>query len=1031
MDPISFDYRTDDWNNLQVLHRGCLPPRPFYCGYPTLQAAAAFDRFQSGNCTLLNGMWKFLGCACPHDAPQGFMLPEFDDSGWGCMPVPGHWQLNGFDTPHYTDATALFPIQADPCVPAENPTGLYRTHFSWSGQGECLLRFDGVESAYHLWVNGQPVGYSEGSRLTAEFDVSPYVRQGENLLALRVYKFCTGSYLENQDMWWLAGVIRDVSLIRRPATHLTDLRLQAELGPGGAGLLRAELRAGGPLAGGLRARLWAEHGGGTLSQQAEFNGAACSFSLRLPQVAPWSAEAPNLYPVFIELATAGGQVLEYYSQMVGFRTITLEEGLYKLNGRALKFRGVNRHDWNERTGRCVTLQEMARDLALMKQNNINAVRTSHYPPVPDFLDLCDQMGLYVMEEADLECNQMYFQQDVNRLSGDPQWEAAYVDRAVHMVSRDKNHPSVVLWSLGNESGYGGNFSAAFRAVKTLDDRPVHYEEDRAAFSADVFSSMYTGHAALEALGRSNLLKKPHILCEYAHSMGNGPGGLDEYWDIFDTYPRLQGGFVWEWADHGILSRSAGGGAYYRYGGDYQDEPNNGAFCCDGLVQADRTPTPGLRQLKKALEPVRVLRLNWQAGTALLRSRYDFTPLDRLQGRLVVWGEAGVLWDKPFTLPAIPPGQEGWCTLFSPGQPPPLPGECWADLRFTLPAAPGGGRQAQEVAFYQKQVGFAARSNASSLPPPGPLNLTCEGALLRVRGPGFSLTFDRARAQLCGYQWKGRDLICGGGEFNFWRAPTDNDQNAAAMWREFMVHKVQNVVDEVTVSGGPGEVQILCRQRLAPITRDWCIPQTALYTIRPDGTVLLRVSGCPQGRLPETLPRIGMRFVLAPGCESLCWYGRGPGETYPDCKTGSPVGVYRSQVDRQYFPYVVPQETGSHQDVRWLACGDSAACLCAAGQQPLAFGALHYTQEQLTAARHTCELEPLAETILTLDYAQNGLGSASWGPEALPQHQLRPLPYHYCWALGGADAACGAKAAGALWRALPAHGAIENEGVKEH
>lgn len=1000
MELLNFDYRKDDWNNVQVLHKGTLPVRPFYCGYPSQQLAESFDRFQSGNCTLLNGSWKFSGYAGPFDAPEDFMRPDYDDSSWGTMPVPGHWQLNGFDLPHYTDATSLFPVQAEPAVGTNNPTGLYRTWFEWSGSEECILRFDGVESSYHLWVNGQPVGYSEGSRLTAEFNITPYVQQGSNCLALRVYKFCTGSYLENQDMWWMSGIIRDVTLIRRPQTHLIDLALSAQADPSGIGRLAVSLQAEGPLAAqGLRMRFTLCGHGETLLHTENFEGSRCKFQLTLEHVSLWSAEDPCLYDAFFALESADGTVLEYYSQKLGFRNICIQDGLMLVNGKPLKLKGVNRHDWSPTAGRCITKNEMMQDLVLMKENNINAIRTSHYPPQPDFLDLCDRMGFYVMEEADLECNQMYFHKNTDQLSQDPQWKEAYVDRAEQMVRRDKNHTCVLLWSLGNESGYGANFAASYAKVHELDPiRPVHYEEDRDALTTDVYSTMYTSPEDLAALGRSTLLKKPHILCEYAHAMGNGPGGLEEYWKVFEAYPRLQGGFVWEWVDHGILDASGRG---YHYGGDYGDHPNNDAFCCDGLIQADRTPTPGLAQLKAVLAPVQVLEMDESTGCALIHNRYDFISLEKVLCHAVIWNEQQVLWEKDIPLPAILPGDSQRCSVFDPQSLPALNGEVWLDLQFIRSDLPGCENRPVQIAFFQKQL--SASDSVTSCRCTSGIKLEQSGRFLQISGADFSLSFDRARAQLSSYTYKGHCLVCGGGEFNFWRAPVDNDKNSVPHWQEFMVDHMQNIVDQIAVKVGANEIQILCTQRLAPITRDWCIAQTTVYTVDGSGTITIQVSGTPQGRLPKTLPRIGIRLRLPAGSEQLSWFGRGPGENYPDNKSGCPIGVYHSQVKCQYFPYVVPQETGAHQDVRWLSCGSADARLCVAGLQPLSFSALHFTQEQLSNARHSYELVPLSETILCLDFAQHGLGSASWGPDVLPDYQLRPLPYSFRWAFCGASA----------------------------
>ena len=648
---MEYLYRHRDWSNIEVLGRNRLPVRPFYCGYPDRGSAMRGKREESGNFRLLNGQWKFAYYGSPFYVPDECVQETYDDGGWDTMPVPGHWQLNGYDSPHYNDAIALFPILDDPGIQADDPTGVYRHVFHEEKQEdrEYILRFDGVESAYHVWLNGIFIGYSQGSRNTAEFDVTEALRSGENVLAVKVYKFCDGSYLENQDMWWFAGIIRDVSLIRRPKVHMLDCRIISELLPKQQDTHTCCLEE-------TKGRLKLE---AVLENHTEdeavitietelFDGEQVIYQntrkicskkgeteylteTELDAVRPWSAEQPALYRLVITLKREE-EVVESYGEWVGFRNICLKDGLFWVNGRAIKLKGVNRHDWNEKTGRCITKEDMLADLYLMKQNNINAVRTSHYPPHPDFLDLCDRLGFYVMEEADLECNQMAYTKNMNRLSDDTLWEESYVDRAERMVRRDKNHPSILFWSLGNESGFGSSFVASGRFIKSYDPtRLVHYEEDRDASIADVYSTMYTRHKALEDLGRDVTKKKPHVVCEYAHAMGNGPGGLKEYWEIFERYPRLQGGFIWEWIDHGIKKCDSDGKGCYTYGGDYGDYPNSGAFCCDGLVQADRRLTPAILQVKKVMEPVKFSGFDRNTGEITFHNKYDFTDLSQLEG----------------------------------------------------------------------------------------------------------------------------------------------------------------------------------------------------------------------------------------------------------------------------------------------------------------------------------------------------------------------------------------------------------------
>lgn len=1005
-----YTYMDADWNNLEVLQRNRLKTRPFLCGFSNLDEAY---RKETANLQSLNGQWNFMGFDSPFDSDDQWVFPQYDDSSWGKMPVPGLWQLNGFGKPHYTDDISIYPILDRPQLPADNPTGAYRYRFvvKKDEQREYLLRFDGVESAYHVWLNGNFVGYSQGSHLTAEFDVSDLICDGENLLAVKVYKFCDGSYLENQDMWFLSGIVRDVSLISRTKVHLSDYRIGSEYhwqnGEGiftlsaeienhyddeSAVVLEAKLFDQGHL-------MWED----SVETQVQPNsGVVRKMQTEFAGITPWSAEQPKLYDLQMILSDGTGNVLEVYNQKVGFRTIEMKDGLFFVNGKAIKLKGVNRHDWNPETGRCVTHEDMVTDLTMMKQNNINAIRTSHYPPYVDFLDLCDEYGFYVMEETDVETHQMMHIGKLSKLSSDTRWEASYVDRAERMVRRDKNHPCVLFWSLGNESGFGTNFVASGRFIKQYDpSRLVHYEEDRDASIADVYSTMYTRHHQLELLGRDTSLEKPHVVCEYAHAMGNGPGGLKEYWEIFNRYPRLQGGFVWEWVDHGI---KVDGG--FAYGGDFDDQPNSGSFCCDGLVQADRRPTPGLKQLKKVLEPVRVTAYNKEKGSVTIENAYDFISLAHIRCEAeVTSSDESVLLRKEVLLGEIPAGESAEVTLFTEGELviPEDGREYLLSLYFYDTRELCWNDHSQYCAFWQEKLKEQEGFLLPVQPAEGKQELSvCEkGSKLLIQGEGFEIEFDRVRGFISGYQVGADKLIEKGYPLNLWRAPVDNDRNTERLWRDEMVYTVQNIVQRVEVEEKDGAVLICCYQVCAPISKDWKIAYQTLYTIEKNGMVTIELNGVPTGKLPECLPRIGLRFGLDNACQQLCWYGRGVEETYADCKEGNPFGVHRRTVEENYFPYVTPQENGNHEDTRWLMVKkENGAALCIAAEKTLGFAALPYSQEQLTKATHSAQLEKEELVSLTLDYKQMGLGSASCGPDCLEKDRLKPEPFAFSWKLFG-------------------------------
>ncbi|MGC8488701.1 MAG: glycoside hydrolase family 2 TIM barrel-domain containing protein, partial [Clostridia bacterium] len=655
-------------SDLETVAEGRLPDRVDAVPYPG--AVDALARGPSARVRSLNGRFEFLLAARPDDVPDAFWDLEVRMPGAVEVEVPGHWQLQGHGSPHYTDVVYPFPVDP-PRVPSDNPTGCYRRSFTWvptDDGGHVHVRFEGVDSAYQVWLNNIAVGYSEGSRLPAEFDVTDAIRPGPNVLSVLVAQWSKGSYLEDQDQWWLSGIFRDVVLITRPPIHLGDVHVRADYDDG-----RGELSLAVTLAGrGARsaapvavAQLYSPSGGLVWSQVQSFEGGAASFRASLADIDPWTAETPACYDLTVSLHSAlrrretaqesppapseepmeqsiGGEMgsetgseIEAIRQTVGFRTIRLEHGLITINGTPVTFRGVNRHEFDPERGRAVTLDAMERDVKLIKQHNLNAVRTSHYPNHPALLELADRYGLYLIDETDLETHGMELVGDPNRLADDAAWKALYVDRMERLVARDRNHPSVILWSLGNESGFGQNHAAMAERTRRLDPtRLIHYEGDRTGQVVDVLSRMYLPLDVLREEGQRTE-PRPLILCEYAHAMGNGPGGLEDYWTLIESLPRLQGAFVWEWKDHGLSKPGFPPGTYF-YGSDYAREPNDGAFCVDGLLFPDGEPSPGLAAVKKALEPVRVAAVDWNTGEVALHNRFDFRSLAGLRLEAVLY-----------------------------------------------------------------------------------------------------------------------------------------------------------------------------------------------------------------------------------------------------------------------------------------------------------------------------------------------------------------------------------------------------------
>lgn len=998
-----------DWDNLGVLARNRAKSRAYFIPYSDRKGALSYDRGSSPWFKSLNGIWKFDFAQGPELAPKDFDKPEFDTSGWDDIRVPGHWQLQGYGHPHYTDLYYPFPVDP-PHVPNDNPTGSYVRDFDipshWDGQKVCI-KFDGVDSAFHVWLNGSLVGYSQGSRLTSEFDLTPYLQAGINRLAVRVYQWSDGSYLEDQDMWWMSGIFRDVYLVAEPASvRLTDFRVVTELD---AAFSNAVLSVhadveGEDSAGKIRLQLLDHAGKELLSAEKSLSGQAqAEFNLPVSRPVLWNAESPYLYHLVLTVLDSSDQVTESIAQRVGFRRVEVQNGQFLVNGKAILLKGVNRHDHHPDTGRTVTPSTMLQDIKLMKQHNINAVRTAHYPNDPRFYDLCDEYGLYVMEETDLETHGFEPLGNISRLSDDPAWKEAYVDRVRRMVERDKNHPSVIFWSLGNESGFGCNFRAMSEWCKANDStRLVHYEEDREAEVCDVVSTMYSSVEKMEGFGQMEDHPKPHILCEFAHAMGNGPGGLRAYFDVFDKYRRLQGGFVWEWIDHGLSRKSADGKEDYAYGGDYGDVPNNSNFVIDGLIRPDRTPSPGLIEYKKMIEPVRVEMIG--AGRIRITNRYDFIGLDHLRAHYSVTADGRVLDSGVLDLPDIGAGESREVTVpmrsdFPLASAEPAM-EYWLNIGFTLAAECDWAPQGHEVAWAQFELPAASDgpSGISAEPHKHRETLTVSEAdrELVLASDRFRMAVDRLHPGIASLRIGGRELIRRGPRLNFWRAPIDNDMYVLPDWRKAHLDRLSERVDGFRWERlDEASVRMTWISRIAPPVHDWGFRCQVSYTVTASGLITMDVSGKPEGTPPSMLPKIGLQLEIPGDMEHVRWYGRGPGESYSDSKEAARVGVYADTVDGLFTPYVYPQENGNRTDVRWMSITDGAGIgLLAAGAPVFEFGASRYTDGDVEAAQHRSDLTAREFITLNLDYRQNGLGSNSCGPAQLPEHAVKPEPFRF-------------------------------------
>ncbi|GAA1615657.1 glycoside hydrolase family 2 TIM barrel-domain containing protein [Kribbella karoonensis] len=922
----------------------------------------------------LNGRWDFKLWG---RAPEGVPAVGGD---WGSIEVPGHWVLQGHDRPRYTNTAFPFPIHP-PYAPDANPTGDHVRWFSlpedWPVDG-AVLRFEGVDSAFKVWVNGVEAGTAKGSRLPSEFDVGALLRPGRNVLAVRVHQWSSGSYLEDQDMWWLPGIFRDVTLLARPL--IDDVFVHASYD---------HVTGGGSLT--------VETVPGAVIRVPELGIVTePGVPVEITAVEPWSAEVPRLYDATVEVP---GETVEL---RIGFRTVAMVHGVFTANGRPLFFRGVNRHEHDERRGRALSVEAMRQDLVLMKQHNINAVRTAHYPPHPAFLDLCDELGLWVIDECDIETHGFIYTDWRGNPADDPDWAPMMLDRMRRMVERDKNHPSVVIWSLANESDRGQNFGVLASWTRERDpSRAVFYERDRTYEFSDFYSLMYPPLEDLEAIGTrtedvttedSSLEARrralPFILAEYAHAMGNGPGGLADYQRVLERYPRLQGGFVWEWIDHGLLLPAA---TDHVYGGDFGERLHGTNFCIDGLLFPDRTPSPGLAEYKKVLESVRI------TGLLTIENHRTFAGTDDLEFLWSVTSDGIEVASGHLDVPNILPGTSTQL------EPPPLtvlppqtarpssPSDVERVLtvRAVLAKDTAWANAGHEVAWSQFVLEQPELAPASS-----GLPVVQSGDVLRLGGGEFDRNTGRL-THLYGQQVDGPQL-------DLWRAPTDNDNGQGGRngvtqeWRAAGLDRLLHRVDGVDVTDNG----LVVRTRVAPEGLGVGVRTTYRWTAYDDN-LQLTVDVQPEGEWSGTAvtprctswPRLGVRLQVPSGLENVLWYGGGPGEAYADSHCAARVGRFQHTVDELQTPYVVPQENGARTDVRWAELTDAEGNgLRVTGAPHFQLTARRWTTEDLEAARHRSDLTPRDHIYLNLDLAQSGLGSASCGPPTRDPLEIAPYTF---------------------------------------
>lgn len=989
------------WENHQIDGINRMPARAHFLTFPSKEKALLNNNRYTHAFKKLNGVWKFMFLDAPEYSPEGFFNSDFDVTKMDDITVPGNWQLQGYGKMHYSDLWYNFPINP-PYVPTENPTGIYkRTFFVEESYRDkkIIIRFCGVDSAYHLWINGKEVGYSKVARNESEFDITDLIRVGEeNDVTVRVYQWSDGTYLEDQDMWWESGIFRDVELIGVPKDGINDYKVIADLDDeykNGIFKVEAFLRTTKEVNVTFELVDAGENTVFTKTVVAK-EGKACIDEV-IADVNHWTAETPYLYKLFMTVED-NGQIVEVIPQNVGFRNIRLNGETFLVNGVAIKFKGVNRHDYSPQNGRVVSREEIEKDIILMKQFNINAIRTSHYPNSYYLYDLCDEYGMYLIAETDLECHGFELTGDYKWITDDPSWELAYVSRMTRMIERDKNHPAIIFWSLGNESAFGCNFRKMTDVAHEMDPtRLVHYEGDFDVESADVYSTMYTW---IENPKKPYLMKdiiekskKPHIHCEYCHAMGNGPGNLKDYQDLVYAHDKLQGGFVWEWFDHGIESFTESGEKYYRYGGDFGDDPSNKDFCIDGLIMPDRTPSPGLYEYKKVIEPITTTAVDIQKGIINLLSRYDFANLDRFNLVYKVMEDDVILQTGFMAVPSIEARANKDITLpydlsaikVKPGA------HYYVNISYQLREDTRYASSGHELATAQFELPLY--KEGIMVRPEGILNVEKEHTTLHVKGANFSLDFNLVNGNLMNIVRDGMQVLSKGPRLTLWRAPISNDMEIIDKLKKvYFLHLEHEVVMNIDYHMEGNILKVEVDTINSTTNSAWHFKTKYVYTVCPSGDILIDVEGTPSGRVdlaPDMLPRIGVSMHLDKSMEHVRYFGMGPGENYADSKEAAQMGLYANTVDGLFTNYVIPQENGNHMGCKWVSMtNDRGMGLLASTEGDFNFSASWYEDKDLDDAKHTCDLVKRDYIVFNVDYKQNALGTNSCGQWQLDKYRAK-------------------------------------------
>jgi beta-galactosidase len=1009
---------TPEWEQPEVVAVNREPMKATFFNFESVDKAVAGDMTASQFYRSLDGTWSFTYSWGVDKRPQNFYRPDFDVSGWKSIQVPGMMQAQGFGKPVFTNIKYPFPAN-EPFIPHDsNEVGSYRRDFEipagWDGR-DVFLHIGAAGAAYYIWVNGEKVGYSEDSKLPSEFNLTRFVRPGRNTIAIELYRWADGSYLEDQDFWRVSGIERSVYVYAEPKARLRDFSVNALLDKNGYRDGQFSLRAdfaGQAASGELVATVY-DGDRAVLTSRAPV-GANAALQGTIRNVKPWSAETPNLYRLVLEYRDAQGKLVSATSRRIGFRTVEVVDGEVRVNGKRVMIRGMNRHEHDPATYRVMSLELMRKDVELMKQANINAVRTSHYPNDPRWYDLADEYGLYIMDEANIESHEYMQKGDADparreqiQLGYKPHWRAAHLDRVSRMVQRDRNHPSIIFWSLGNEAGTGSNFENAAKWIRENDPtRLVSYlghgtigEEHLPNAYVDIYAPMYDDIDKMADYAQDPQYRQPMIQCEYAHAMGNSLGNLEDYWQTIRAHRKLQGGFVWDWVDQGVLARDEKGRNYWASGFDLNPEHGDNSVVGDGVVQADRTPDPEYYELQKVYSPV-VFEGDPARGTLRVVNRYDFRDLSGLE---FDWSLArdGVQLAHG-ALPGVQAAAgSSRAVAFKPPAADARGGELVLTLRAKAKEGATKGVPAGAVVGWTQFVQAAPHGKAARTAAAAPVRPVRDGGEVRLSAAGATLAIDAATGQVR-YSARGKTLLKGGTP-NFWRGMTDNDEGTGVdkshkIWQAFTDKRQLRALEvdatsvRVLYSFGAGAVH-------------W---QTT-YSMAPDGTVHVKADFTPlRDDLPDPL-RVGLRFDSDPALDKVNWYGRGPQESYADRLTGAALGLYSGKLADQYHGYMRPQESGNKTGVRWLALNGAGAGLKVTGAQPLSVNALAFPYEDLyLRPRGTwkgSEIVPHGDGTLLVDMAQAGVGGdTGWSLDGRPlvKYRVKLQPASYSFTIKGTE-----------------------------